>query len=226
MHRPITTLFMLMSVDGKISTGAVDELDVDRDFPKLPGVREGLHQYYEIEQTTDLWSFNTGRVQAKMGVNEKELPDKTPVSFVLLDNHHLTEHGIRYFCAKSKQAVVITSNASHPAFRVDSDNLHIIYQERPSLSAALEHLKKEYGCERLTVQSGGTVNGLFLREKLLDYVDIVVAPVLIGGKDTPTLIDGKSLVSSAELSELGVLKLMDCSVLQDSYIRLRYEVIR
>lgn len=226
MHRPITTLFMLMSVDGKISTGAMDELDVDRDFPKLPGVREGLHQYYEIEQTTDLWSFNTGRVQAKMGVNEKELPDKTPVSFVLLDNHHLTEHGIRYFCAKSKQAVVITSNASHPAFRVDSDNLHIIYQERPSLSAALEHLKKEYGCERLTVQSGGTVNGLFLREKLLDYVDIVVAPVLIGGKDTPTLIDGKSLVSSAELSELGVLKLMDCSVLQDSYIRLRYEVIR
>jgi len=25
-------------------------------------------------------------------------------------------------------------------------------------------------------------------------------------------------------SELGVLKLIDCSVLQDSYIRLRYEV--
>ena len=58
------------------------------------------------------------------------------------------------------------------------------------------------------------------------YVDIVVAPVLIGGKDTPTLIDGKSLVSNAELSELGVLKLMDCSVLQDSYIRLRYEVVK
>ncbi|MCI9154765.1 MAG: deaminase, partial [Ruminococcus sp.] len=29
MDRPITTLFMLMSVDGKISTGAVDDLDVD-----------------------------------------------------------------------------------------------------------------------------------------------------------------------------------------------------
>ena len=50
--------------------------------------------------------------------------------------------------------------------------------------------------------------------------------MLIGGKDTPTLIDGKSLVSSAELSELGVLKLMDCSVLEDSYIRLQYEVVR
>lgn len=225
MERPITTLFMLMSVDGKISTGTTDELDVDRDFPKIPGVREGLHQYYEIEQTTDLWSFNTGRVQAKLGVNEKEMPSKTPVSFVLLDNHHLTEHGVRYFCELSKQAVVITSNPAHPAFHVDADNLHIIYQELPSLSAALERLKKECGCERLTVQSGGTVNSLFLREKLLDYVDIVIAPVLIGGKDTPTLIDGISLTSNDELAKLGILKLENCSVLQDSYIRLRYQVI-
>ena len=64
MDRPITTLFMLMSVDGKISTGATDEMDVDRDFPGIPGLKEGLHQYYEIEQTTDLWSFNTGRFGA------------------------------------------------------------------------------------------------------------------------------------------------------------------
>ena len=29
-NRPVTTLFMLMSVDGKISTGATDELDLWR----------------------------------------------------------------------------------------------------------------------------------------------------------------------------------------------------
>ncbi len=50
MDRPITTLFMLMSVDGKISTGASDNLDVDKDFPKIIGVKEGLHQYYEIDR--------------------------------------------------------------------------------------------------------------------------------------------------------------------------------
>ena len=42
MNRPITTLFMLMSVDGKISTGATDDLDVDKDFPNIKGVNEGL----------------------------------------------------------------------------------------------------------------------------------------------------------------------------------------
>ena len=57
--KPITTLFMLMSVDGKISTGAVDELDIDREFPRINGVREGVYQYYEIEKTTDLWSLNS-----------------------------------------------------------------------------------------------------------------------------------------------------------------------
>lgn len=225
MDRPITTLFMLMSVDGKISTGATDAFDVDKDFPKIMGVQEGLYQYYEIEQSTDLWSLNSGRVQEKMGVNTKEMPSKLPVSFVLIDNHHLTEHGIRYFCALSKDFVLITSNADHPAFQVKEDNLHIIYQRELSLTEALEKLKSDYDCQRITIQSGGTLNGLFLREKLFDYIDIVVAPVLIGGKDTSTLIDGKSLRFEDELSQLGVLKLLECAVLEDSYLRLRYQVI-
>ena len=225
MDRPITTLFMLMSVDGKISTGATDDLDVDRDFPKITGVQEGLHQYYEIEQTTDLWSLNSGRVQKKMGVNTKKMPNKTSISFVLLDNNHLTEHGIRYFCALSKEFVLVTSNADHPAFQVKEANFHIIYQKELSLADVLAKLKSGYNCHRITIQSGGTLNGLFLREKLFDYVDIVVAPILIGGKDTSTLIDGKSLLLESELSQLGVLKLQECIVLEDSYLRLRYKVI-
>lgn len=225
MDRPITTLFMLMSVDGKISTGATDNLDVDKDFPQIAGVSEGLHQYYEIEQSTDLWSLNSGRVQEKMGANTKPFPNKTPVSFALIDNTHLSEHGVRYFCAMSKELVLITTNAVHPAFHVREDNLHIIYQNQLSLSDALAKLKAEFGCERITIQSGGTLNSLFLRERLFDYVDVVVAPVLIGGKDTSTLIDGRSLISESELSQLKALKLEECIVLENSYLRLRYKVM-
>ena len=226
MERPITTLFMLTSLDGKISTGADDALDVDKDFPQVPGVAEGLHQYYEIEQTTDLWSLNTGRTQAKIGANQKPMPEKSPVSFVLIDNRHLTEHGVRYFCALSRQFVLVTTNPQHPAFGVCESNLHVILQNELSLSDALSKLKADFGCERLTVQSGGTLNALFLREKLIDYVDVVVAPVLIGGKDTPTMIDGRSLQSESELSALGVLELLECTPLNHSYLRLRYRVLR
>lgn len=226
MDRPITTLFMLMSVDGKISTGASDALDVDQDFPKIAGVKEGLHQYYEIEQTTDLWSLNSGRVQAKMGVNTADMPGKTPVSFVVIDNKNMTAHGLRYFCALSKEFVLVTTNENHPAFSLKEENLHVVYQKELSLRELLVKLRSEYGCERITIQTGGTLNGLFLREKLIDYVDLVVAPILVGGKDTPTLIDGKSILSEGELSKLGPLKLRECVVLENSYLRLRYEVIR
>lgn len=47
MSKPCTTLIVLVSVDGKISTGATDETDVDRDLPQIPGLKEGLHQYKE-----------------------------------------------------------------------------------------------------------------------------------------------------------------------------------
>jgi len=160
-----------------------------------------------------------------MGINSKPLPDKTPVSFVLVDNKHLSEHGVRYFCALSKEFVLITTNDAHPAFQVQESNLHIIYQKQLSLSDALAELKTEFGCERITIQSGGTLNSLFLREKLFDYVDIVIAPVLIGGKDTATLIDGPSLMSESELSQLRALKLEECVVLENSYLRLRYKVM-
>ncbi len=225
MDRPVTTLFMLMSVDGKISTGASDNLDVDKDFPKITGVKEGLHQYYGIEQTTDLWALNSGKVQAKIGINTAPVPDRTPVSFVIIDNKHLKKHGVRYLCALSNQFVLVTSNKKHPAFEMEEDNLHVIYQDKLVLKDVLVALKSEYNCSRITIQTGGTLNGLFLREKLIDYVDLVVAPVLIGGKDTPTLIDGQSLLSEIELSKLGVLELQKCAVLKNSYIRLQYKVV-
>lgn len=202
--RPVTTLLMLSSVDGKISTGNSDLLDVDSDYPAMDGVKEGLHQYYEIEQTTDLWSLNSGLVQAKLGVNQKEYPDKTPVSFVVIDNKNLTDHGVSYFCRRAKTFVLVTTNTQHPAFSVQEDNLHIICQKELDLRAVLEEL--------------------FLQEKLFDCIDIVVAPVLIGGKDTATLIDGASITKREELGLLGVLKLVRCEVLEDSYLRLRYEV--
>jgi 2,5-diamino-6-(ribosylamino)-4(3H)-pyrimidinone 5'-phosphate reductase len=118
-----------------------------------------------------------------------------------------------------------TTNHDHPVFSMNEPNLQIIYQEKLNLAVMLDTLKSKYGCERVTIQTGGTLNGLFLREKLFDYVDIVVAPVLVGGKETSTLIDGKSLCETSQLPELGVLELESVTPLELSYIRLRYKVI-
>ena len=229
MNRPITTLFMLESLDGKISTGSNDSLDVDKDYPKIDGVKEGLHQYYELESQTDLFSFNTGRVMAKIGVNEKtNIPEKMDaVTFVIVDSKpHLTESGINYLCNWTGRLILVTTNSNHPVFNIKDNynNLEILYYEELSLSKMLEDIYSKYNCDRLTIQSGGTLNGLFLRENLIDYVNIVVAPILIGGSDVATLIDGESIKDTNELDKLKALELLECNKLNDSYIQLVYKV--
>lgn len=228
--RPITTLFMLESLDGKISSGNSDRLDADNDWCKIDGVKEGLNQYYEIESTTDYFSLNTGRVMAKIGVNDKkEYHDKVDVNFVIIDNKpHLNERGIDYICHWVKKLILVTTNKNHIAYSLRNkyENLNILYYEKLDLTKLLEDLYSEYNVERLTVQSGGNLNGLFLRNDLFDYVNIVIAPLLVGGKDVSTLIDGDAINNPEELNKLKALELIECKKLSNSYVQLKYKVKR
>ncbi len=228
--RPITTLFMLESLDGKISSGSSDNLDADKDFCKIKGVKEGLHQYYEIEQTTDYFSLNSGRVMAKIGVNDKnEYHEKlNDVTFVIIDNKpHLNEKGIDYLCNWVGKLILVTTNNNHIAHNLKKkyDNLDILEYETLDLNKLLEDLYSKYNADRLTIQSGGTLNGLFVRNKLIDYVNIVIAPLIVGGKDVPTLVDGNSITDETELQKLMPLELIECNKLDNSYVQLKYKVI-
>jgi len=227
--KPISTLFMLMSVDGKISTGNTDVLDVDKDFPKIKGIKEGLRQYYDIEKTTGSFFLISGKVMAKVGVNIKQDNiKKLSISFLIIDNKpHLDKIGVDNQIKKSKTLFIITTNKKHPAFlRKDASNLKIIYYENNiDFIDLFKKLKQDYRIDKLTIQSGGTLNAVFLRNKLIDKISIVVAPALIGGKDTVSLIDGKSLSLVDELKDVKALKLIEVKKLKDSYIHLKYDVI-
>lgn len=228
MDKPITTLFLIESLDGKISTGDVDELDVDKDFKRISGVKEGLHQYYDLEKQTDPFSLNTGRVMVKIGVNAREQePTKIGCSFIILDNKpHLTEKGTEYMAKWVKTLFLVTTNPNHPAFSLKEKhpNIEIIYyQDHIDLADLLYKLKTKYGVERLTIQSGGTLNASWIRESLIDYVSIVIAPCLIGGMNTQSLIGGESLHTELDLLKIRSLKLVKNTTLDNSYIHLLYE---
>ena len=229
-EKPITTLFMLESLDGKISSGNNDNLDADKDWCQIDGVKEGLYQYYEIETTTDFYSLNTGRVMAKIGVNERtKYHDKIDCRFIIIDNKpHLNEKGIDYICHWVNKLILVTTNKNHVAYslREKYDNLDILFYNDLDLKTLLTDMGKKYGAKAITIQSGGTLNGKFLRDNLIDYVNIVIAPLLVGGKDTSTLIDGESIISSKELGKLKALKLIECKQLDDSNIQLKYKVIK
>ncbi|MDO8591487.1 MAG: dihydrofolate reductase family protein [bacterium] len=224
---PITTLFMLMSVDGKISTGSNDERDFDKDLPEIQSLASGLEQYYELEKQTDTFSSNTGKVMAKVGWNEPktDIP-RLPVNFVIIDNEpHLTEQGVANLIEHSQTLYLVTTNDTHPANNIHSDKLVVIKYASDIDFVDLFHKLKKAGADTLTIQSGGDMNAALLHLGLINYLSVVTAPILIGGKDTASLIGGDSIDSLEDLKMLRPLKLTSIEKLKDSYLHTKYEVI-
>ncbi len=221
---------MIESLDGKISTGDVDELDVDKDFKRIAGIKEGLPQYYALEQKTDWYSLNTGRVMAKIGVNERtKEPDKIDVNFIIIDSSpHLTKKGVEYMAKWCNTLYLVTTNKKHPAYAVKQQhpNIQIVeYEKEVDLADLLQKMKEQFGAEKITIQSGGTLNAAWIRQGLIDKISIVVAPCLIGGKDTQSLIGGESLHNEEDLKKIKVLKLTKCNILENNYLHVQYEVL-
>jgi 2,5-diamino-6-(ribosylamino)-4(3H)-pyrimidinone 5'-phosphate reductase len=65
--------------------------------------------------------------------------------------------------------------------------------ERVDLPSFLDALEQR-GVERLMVEGGGEIIFSLLREGLVDEVSVYVAPVFVGGRDVPTLVDGEGFV--------------------------------
>lgn len=227
--RPTTTLFLLQSLDGKITTGDIDDLDIDTDFKRIKGLKEGLQQYYDIEKTTDIFSLNSGRVMTKIGVNERtKEPAKVAVNFIIIDNKpHLTEKGVEYMTKWGKFLYLVTTNKNHPAFKLKKGlPIEVIYYENEiDLADLLKKMKQQYNANGITIQTGGTLNAEWVRQGLIDNVSIVIAPCLIGGANTQSLLGGESLHTLEDLKKIKVLKLIKNETLKDSYIHLQYKVI-
>jgi 2,5-diamino-6-(ribosylamino)-4(3H)-pyrimidinone 5'-phosphate reductase len=228
-NRPETTLFLMQSVDGKISTGDIDERDQEIDFPKIKGIKEGNYQYYDLLLKTDRHALISGKVLAKIGVNIREKADNfKDVNLIIIDRKpHLHIKGVNYLINSFKSIYIVTNNKNHPAYEFSNKKeLHVIYYSNNiDFENLFVKLKQEYKIGRLSIQSGGTLNSLFLRQKLIDHISIVLAPCLIGGKNTPTLIDGIAPQKEDELIHIKALNLKKYEILKHSYIHLIYDVI-
>ena len=187
-----------------------------------------MKQYYDLELCTDEFSLNTGRTLAKIGINEKQdSTEQLPVTFVVVDSKpHLSEQGVSNLAYKGRELIVVTSHPAHPALSLKErlGNLHVLQYEKIDFSHLFSRLKHDFGATLMTIQSGGRLNATLVREGLIDRLLLVIAPALVGGKDTPTPLDGESLHTTAELSNIKALDLVQATSLRDSYVLLEYEV--
>jgi 2,5-diamino-6-(ribosylamino)-4(3H)-pyrimidinone 5'-phosphate reductase len=99
----------------------------------------------------------------------------------------------------------------------------VIGYDEVNLGTALEELNIQFGVKNLRVESGGKLNGLLLRDDLVDEVCVLIYPNLVGG------ISHDSIYYAPDLkSEEGVidLKLLKMEKLKNEIILLHYRIMK
>jgi 2,5-diamino-6-(ribosylamino)-4(3H)-pyrimidinone 5'-phosphate reductase len=108
---------------------------------------------------------------------------------------------------------------------LDKSNIKymIIGYDKVNLGAALEELNIQFGVKSLRVDSGGVLNGVLLKDDLVDEICLLIHPVMVGG------IISNSIYTDPDLSvNSGVLdlKLLKMEKLKNEIIFLHYRIMK
>jgi riboflavin biosynthesis pyrimidine reductase len=95
-------------------------------------------------------------------------------------------------------------------------------EKKVDLKTALAKMKNILHVDTLLVTAGGIINGLLLKEELVDEINIEILPGIVGGGDAPSLFKG--LVLRKEESPK-LLKLLSCTVQSGGQVWVRYKVL-
>ena len=99
----------------------------------------------------------------------------------------------------------------------------VVGKDKVNLRAALEELNTRYGVKKVRTDSGGTLNGILLREGLVSEISILVNPCLVGGTSPKSIFRGPDLTGKDGVINL---KLVHVEQLKDDVVWLRYEVMK
>jgi 2,5-diamino-6-(ribosylamino)-4(3H)-pyrimidinone 5'-phosphate reductase len=223
--RPYVLLNFAMSVDGKISTVRRDRLRFSSRAD-----RDGMD---ELRATVDAVLVGAGTIRAedppvkirsqrRRAVRLARGDSPHPASIVLTRSLHLPLTG-RYYSATDVRKLVVTTEDADP-LRVErvrrvADVLQF-GNGQVDLPACCRFLRR-HGIRRLLVEGGGEVNMAFFRHRLVDEVYMTLCPVIIGGREAPTPVDGEGFAASA----LPSLELLESRRVGDELFQ-RYRVVQ
>ena len=94
-------------------------------------------------------------------------------------------------------------------------------EEHVDLDGALGKLRGKLGVQAIRLWGGGALNGAMLRVGLIDEIHLILWPLLIGGRRTPSLADCDDLLRDQLPT---TLQLVSAQVQEGGYLWLHYRV--
>ncbi|GIU72319.1 MAG: diaminohydroxyphosphoribosylaminopyrimidine reductase [Candidatus Nitrosocaldaceae archaeon] len=212
-YKPYVILNAAMSLDGKIATKTYDsKLSSEKDLTrvhylrsKVDAIMVGINTVIRDNPLlTVRYGYNGKPIRividsnARIDINSKIMRDNDVKNIVVI-----SEKGKDRIKELKSYADVIISGRD----RVDLKNLmHILYAR---------------GIRKVLLEGGGELNWSMFANRLIDEVIVTIEPVIVGGRDAITLVEGEGF----EKIEEGIkLSLKSIDKIDDEVI-LRYQVL-
>jgi len=231
-NRPYVVVNMAMTADGKVDTVArrgaristeADRRRVDALRAEVDAVMVGGHTL--LAEDPRLTVRSTELVEARRRQGRDPQPARVGVVSALPDRETGADLGpdSRFLGGEPARVIVLTSERTRPAVRrrlaEAGADVVVLGNDRVDLAAALGGLALR-GIGRLLVEGGGTLVAELLRLGLVDEVQLFVGPLIFGGREAPTPVEGPGFGAdtAVALRPAGVMDLGPAGVV------LRYTV--
>lgn len=170
------------SIDGKISNPSKDQINFS-----------GEEDWMRVDRLRSESDAIMVGVETVLNDNPTLLPhkyDKKPTR-IIADSKARIPPSSKLFEYKG-DVVIAVGNSAPKNRKNDLKKKAIILEtstEKTNLNEVVEYLEKT-DHTKLMVEGGGELNYSFLKENVIDKIIIYIAPKIIGGRSSPTLVDG------------------------------------
>jgi 2,5-diamino-6-(ribosylamino)-4(3H)-pyrimidinone 5'-phosphate reductase len=210
---------------------------------RMDWIKPDLGLYYEVAGRWQVDAILSGSETILAGLGDLEAPNQDEASDLSQEDSETPRSGLLMVIVDSRgrirrwgmlrnqpywrDAVALISLATPEEYLsyLQSEGVEFILagEDRVDLHAALEALYSRYGVRTVRVDSGGTLNGVLLREGLVDEVSLLIEPSLVGGTSPRSFFVAPDLSSSESLIDL---RLTHVEQLRDGIIWMRYDIVR
>jgi 2,5-diamino-6-(ribosylamino)-4(3H)-pyrimidinone 5'-phosphate reductase len=198
MKRPYVLINCAMSVDGKIASPSGKQMRISCD--------EDIKRMYELRNDADAVLVGINTVLSddpKLTVKEKYVKNpKQPIRIVLDTNCRTPKNAL--VVNENAKTLIIVGNKCNKKFgkNVEIINCDIDQNGLIDLKSFLEILYNR-GIRKLMVEGGSTVISNFLNSGFVDDMYVYVGPIIIGGKNTPTIANVEANLELIDTKDVG-----------------------